>query len=583
MNCGRLLSILALLVVATFGVAAQTLETVAPATATVGRAFNVEYRIALSGGRIRTPDFQGFILVGNGLSVVNDNTAYTFALLPEKEGVFTIPGATVVVDGREYNSKPVPIEVLGEAVVPTSNTARATGEDLFMRAIPDRTTVWKGEPVRVVFKLYSRYPNLRSESAKPPALNGFWSEALDVSHYSPQTENYNSAVYYTYITGEYLLFPLQSGTLTIDPMQFGLVIRQVSDSREMSLEELMLGVPNVVETSRTVSSPVVKINVKDLPAGAPEGFTGAVGNFNIAADPPQNEIMANASATYKITIAGTGNFRQIVDPQIEVPASFEMLNTKSIDETRPSSRGMTGSKQFEYPLVARAEGSYRIAPVEFSYFDPQKAKYQTVTTPEVRLDVLADTLSAPSSGTAMVGGITQRELEILNRDIRFIKHDAPELRKRGRVFVLSAGYFVGIVLLVAVFVGLFIYLRRFLERRRDADAMRGRRANKVVHARLRAAGEHLKDGNDRRFHDEMLKALWGYMGDKLNMPAANLTKENIRERLLSKKVNNDLIVRYINIISECESAQYSPGESAPSAEIYRAAAEVISNIERYFK
>jgi hypothetical protein len=455
-----------------------------------------------------------------------------------------------------------------------------------MRAVADRTSVWKGEPVRVYFKLYSRFTDLRDEGVKAPSLNGFWSESLDVRHYQPQTENYNSAVYYTHIIGEYLLFPLQSGTLTVDPMQINLRIRQMSGRQARSIEEMMMGVgPEVVETRRSVASQPVKIAVRELPAGAPASFNGAVGEFTMTGEAPPSQVTANAGETYLIRIAGTGNFRQIAAPEVALPASFEVLNSKSIDEIRPSSGGMTGSKQFEYPFIVRGEGNFRIEPVQFSYFDPRKGEYQTVTTPEVRMEVLADTLATSGvQGGGMVGGVTRKELEILNQDIRFIRHDSsPELHRRGALLMGSVAWFAVAGALVAAFVALLVYLRRLIEQRRDVDMMRGRRANKVVLSRLKTAQKYMDEGNARRFHDEMLKALWGYMGDKLNIPAANLTRENVRERLTRKEVPAELITKYIDLISESESAQYSPAESAPMNEVYRAAADAISKIERYFK
>lgn len=575
----------------------QVLDVSAPANVVSGRAFNVEYRIDLAVGTIDVPDFQGFDLLAgpsvstsssvtmiNGKTTSQTTSFYTFTLRGREAGVFTIPAATVTADGKNYASKPQPIEVVDEGEEPAANgrTASQAGQDIFMRAIVDRAAVWKGEPVRVVFKLYSRHPSFEYQVMKMPSLNGFWAERLDVSHYKSQTENYNSSVYHTLIVDEYLLFPLQSGTLKIDPLPMNLVIQQVDQTRERSLEDLIYGRPPVVETRRSVASPTVEVTVKELPADAPKGFVGAVGNFTLTSVPPEKEISANAGATYRIKIAGTGNFPQIAAPAVVMPDSFEALNTKTIDETHPSGRGITGTKQFEYPFVARGEGSYRIEPVEFSYFDPQRGRYITLTTPEARLDVSADTLSGGSAAT-IVGGVTQRELEILNRDIRFIKHDAPGLRPRGRAFAFSWGWFAMAAAMAAAFALMFIYLRKHIERLRDVDLMRGRRAHKVVHARLRAASEYMKEGNDRRFHNEMLKALWGYMGDKLNIPAANLTKENIRERLEARDVPGELTGRYINLISECESAQYSPGESASPGEIYRTAADVISKIERYFK
>lgn len=597
----RIFSLVAsLMIIFAAAASGQKLETIAPAVVEAGKPFNIEYRIAARPQRVTPPAFEGFMLIGNGSSTSMSGseviTGYTYVLIAQQAGKFTIPGASVVVDGKTYTSDPVPIEVVGQGSATTPQGQQAqpgrqgnigqavTGDDLFLRAIPDKTTVYRGEPVRVRFKLYSQVGNLDLQGVKAPSFNGFWQQNLDRPNTRPQTESYNSKVYNTYIIAEYLLYPTQSGTLTIDPMTLNLVMQEIRRQPSRSiLDDMMGGFPEVEETPRPTSSRPVTITVKDLPADAPASFGGAVGNFTMTSDINQQSMPVNSAATYKIRITGTGNIPLIQAPKIEMPASFEVHNSKMSEDTRVTQAGIAGSRTFEYPFIARAEGEHRIAPVAFSYFDPQAGKYVTLTTREVDMPVIADTTQRASSPIGIVGGLSKEEVKILGRDIRFIRHDAPNLKPNGRVLMCSVTYFVIIGLLVGAFLFLFFFLQRRIEQMRDEALVKGKKANKVVLARLKVADEYMKEGNPRRFHDEMLKALWGYLGDKLNIPAANLTKENVRESLLRRDIPVEQINRYIDLISECEYAQYSPAESSPMQDKYKTAVEVISKFESYIK
>ncbi len=596
----RILSFVAALTVL-FATAArgQKLETIAPPVVEAGKPFNVEYRIAAQPQRIIPPAFDNFTLIGNGSSTSRSGleimTGYTFVLIARQAGNFTIPGASVIVDGETYSSEPKPIEVVGQgAVVPPGHegqpggvgqAASGSGEDLFLRAIPDKMTVYRGEPVRVRFKLYSQVRSgLIQNGLKLPSFAGFWQQGLDVSHYQRQTESYNNKVYNTFIVAEYLLYPTQSGILTIDQMTMDLAVQDVRHQPNRSIiDDLMGGFPDVVEIPRPTSSRPVSITVKELPADAPAGFNGAVGNFSMTSDVNQEAMPVNSAATYKIRITGTGNIPLIQAPKMEMPASFEVHNSKMSEDTRLTQAGIAGSRTFEYPFIARAEGDHRIEPVPFSFFNPQTGEYVTLMTREVNMAVVADTTERASSPIAIVGGLSREDLKILGQDIRFIRHDAPNLKRSGSVFMFSVSYFTIAGLLVAAFFFLLFFLQRRIEQMRDEALMKGKKANKVVLARLRVADEFMKEGNRRRFHDEMLKALWGYLSDKLNIPVANLTKENVRESLLRRDIPAEQINSYIDLISECEYAQYSPAESSQMQDKYKTAVEVISKFESYIK
>lgn len=589
----------------------KTLETIAPSVVAKGAPFNVEYRIAANPQRINAPVFENFQLVGSGSSHYTDTRmdggrrvsetikAYTYVLVAHEAGNFTIPAASVEVDGKTYTSKPVAIEVVDEGGATTQpgrqgsaqqggaaqqqgGQAAVSNDDVFIRAIPDKRTVYKGEPVRVIFKLYRRVDIGRVNITKSPALNGFWKRDIQGRNQQPQRENINSKVYVSHVLAEYLLYPTQSGALQIDPMTMDIVIQEMVPRTSRSIfDDLMGGFPEVKETSRTISSPAVTVNVNELPANAPASFNGAVGNFTMDSEVPQGSIYVNSPVTYKIKVSGTGNFPLVQAPKVEMPSSFEQYNSKMTENTDVVPGGLAGSRQFEYPFIARAEGDYRVDPVQFSYFNPQSGEYVTLSSRELHLEVLPDTTGVSLLGGqgGMMSGLSKEDLKILGRDIRFIKHDSPNLRPKGTVLMCSVWYFGIVGLLIAAFVFLLFYLQRRIRQMRDDALVRGKKANKVVLARLKVADEYMKEGNRRRFHDEMLKALWGYLSDKLNIPVANLTKENVREELLKREIPAEQVNRYIDLISECEYAQYSPAESSAMQEKYKAAVEVISKFE----
>lgn len=586
----------------------KSLQVNAPAMVSIGKPFQVEYSIGIRPEKIISPSFDGFELLAgptyyeslsvqivDGTRTESQKHSYTYVLIARNPGIFKIPAASVIAEGKTYTSKAIPIEVVtgdpsqGRAAASGRNddrakpqTASIPADAVLLRAIVSPTKVYKGQPVRLSFKLYTRIP-CYFEGTKIPSFNGFWSQELPVDQYKPQREQYNGKVYDTRIVGEYLLYPQQTGTLQIEPLTMEGVVQVINRRPSQSAMDDIFGtVADVQEVHKKIASQPVNITVNDFPAYAPSSFSGAVGNFTMTADIPKGTINVNSSATYTIRLTGAGNLPFIQAPKIEMPPSFEQYNPKTTESFNKTINGISGYRQFEYPFIARAEGDYGIDPVEFTFFNPETSEYVTLSTDAFSLHVLSDTTGGSVAGVMMTG-LTKEDLKIIGNDIRFIKLDAPKLRAKDTLLMFSPAYFMAVGLVIGGFIFMLLYLPRRIAQRRDADMMRGKRANKVVLARLKIADQYMKEGNDRGFQDEMLKALWGYMSDKLNIPVANLTKENVRQELLKRGIPADTIMRYIDIISECEYAQYSPAESMKTGEIYRTAVEVISKMESYIR
>ncbi len=580
-------------------------EVKAPMVVAKGEAVRIEFSLNAKPdeGSFTAPSFEGFDVIagpavsqGSSIQIVggqmtrSSNYTITYVLLPQQEGNFTINAASVRVGKSEYKTKALPIEVVDE--VPSGSGGKQAAQsgqtadvqqqvgkdDILLRMVLSRTTAFKGEPIRATLKLYYRV-NLRGDNgSKFPSFNGFWAQEIEQDG-QPQRERYNGKVYETQIIKEYLLYPQQSGELTIEPAELNVVAQVMVQSPNP--DPFFGGGHEVYDVRRSLRTAHVKVTVRDLPTGAPASFSGAVGKFAMASNVPSTELAANSAATYTIKISGTGNLSFVQAPKLTLPSSFEQYNVKTTESMKTTAAGTTGYRQFEYPFIARAEGEYEIAPVEFTYFNPDTKQYITLSTARLSINVTPD---AGGGGSAqVVTGLSKEDVKLLGQDIRFIKLGRGNLHLQGRPFMGSTLYFVLLAAIVGVFAGAYVALRKRIRDRQNAVLMRGKRANKVAVQRFRTAAKFMKEENRHAFYEEMLRALWGYMSDKFNIPVANLTKENVREELNKRGVSQELSQCFSEIISRCDEAQYSPLAGARMCDVYNEGVDFISKLESVIK
>lgn len=581
-----------------------------PRVVAVGEYFSVEFTLNAGANQrdFEGPAFEGFdVLAGpsisssssfqiiNGQTTRTESQTFSYVVLCPSEGDYTIGEATVRSKGKTYTTKAVTVKAIVEngaaqqgaqqqqqgAQQQQSAAARLAEDDVLIVASADRTNVYKGEPVRVLYKIYTRVGLGGVENQKVPSFNGFWTQRLNIDANRWGREEYGGKIYDACPIGEYLLFPQQSGQITIDPMEMLVVARlQVQRRRSNDPFAEFFGGAQIEEVRRNVASKALIINVKPLPADAPASFSGAVGELEMTTTPPSDHIEANTAVTYTVRISGKGNLSMIQAPQIELPTSFEQYSVKSTESIQATGSGIMGYRQFEYPMIARADGDFLIPAVEFTYFNPKLAKYVTLSSSELMVNVAPDAnASAAGPTAALVSGIAKEDIKFLGRDIRFIKLGSADLKPQGRLFMFSGLWWLIVVAMVAAAAVLGVWLKGRLKELRNQEALKGKRANKVALMRFRAAEKYMKEQNQKGFYEEMLRGLWGYLGDKLNISAADLTKESIRERLARKGVEDDDIERYVAIISDCEYAQYAPSVSGQMEEAYLAGVEIISRLE----
>ena len=597
-----------------------SLEVNVPRVVAVGEPFRVEFMVnAKPKGGLEAPSFEGFNLIAgpstgssSSMSFVNGQMtqsvtySYTYVVVCPTEGEYTLGSAAVKVDGKEYRTRAVSIKAIveqggggqssGQGQRPGSggqqqgggqqqqqSVAKGADDDLLIRASVDRTSLYKGEPVRVVYKLYTRVGLAGVEGQKMPSFAGFWTQRLNIDANRWVREELNGKIYDACPLAEYLLFPQQSGKLTIDPLEISAVVHlQVRGGGGFSNNPFaeFFGGPQIEEVRKAVKSKPITLNVKPLPEGAPASFSGAVGEYEMVVTPPADQIVANSAVTYTVKISGRGNLSMIQAPQVELPTSFEQYSVKSSESIQATASGSSGYRQFEYPMIARADGDFLIPALEFSYFNPKLGKYVTLSSAEYMIHVSPDDKAAAAGPNAgLVSGISKEDIKFLGRDIRFIKLGDANLVPKGKLFMFSGLWWLIAVVMIGLAVVVASWLRSHLREMRNQATLKGKRANKVALQRLRAAERYMNEQNIKGFYEEMLRALWGYMGDKLNIPVADLTKESVRERLARKGVEQSDIEQYVAVISDCEYAQYAPSGGGHMRDAYLVGVEIISKLE----
>lgn len=581
----------------------------APMIVSVGEAFRVEFELNAKpdNDSFVPPSFENFDVVagpsvsqGSSVQIVNGEItksvsyAITYVLIPQKAGTFAIAPATIGVKKKSYTTQRTAIEVRdgaqgsgsaqqhnnsGQNESAESRANRTIEkEDLLLRLELSKKSVYKGEPICAILKLYSRANIAGSESSKMPAFNGFWSQQMDIEQ-GPFRETLNGKVYEAYNIAEYLLYPQQSGVITIEPAELTVVAQVVVQSNR-GFDPFFGGGHDIYNVRRALKTPEVKVQVEEFPAGAPSSFAGAVGRYTMSHRLSSAEVTANSAVTLQLTISGTGNLNFISAPTLSLPSSFELYDVKSEEKIENKPSGSVGYRRFDYPFIVRAEGDYEIAPVEFTYFDLEKKKYVTLATPPLRLVVTPDKNAATQQQVAV--GIKREDVRLLGEDIRFIKLGAPALHSVVAPFVISPLYWLIVVLMSVVAIVTYFVVRKYIQDNRNVVLVKGKRANKVAIKRFRIAEKYMREGDRRAFYEEMLRGLWGYLGDKFNIPVADLTREVVRAEL-SKRGALAEAENIVAVIARCEEAQYSPATTVEMKNIYEEGVDAISKIESAIK
>ncbi len=542
----------------------------------------------------------------NGKRTSTHQETVTYLLQPRKTGTFTLPGATASVDKNSVSSSTLKIEVVaaggqtqtqpqgnsggsqsGQQTQPErreNNDPAVTGtvsnQDIFLRLTLNKTNVVKGEPITATLKLYTRTDIAGFEDIKFPTFNGFWSkETVTVNNLEFNRENVNGTIYNAALVRQYALIPQQSGTLTIDPAEMVCQLRvRTSSGSPLSIFDDFFDQYQTIR--KRISTPSIQVKVRDLPAGAPASFAGGVGDFKVSAKMSKEGIKSNEAASLIVTISGNGNLSMLEAPKVDFPPDFEVYDLKSTDKT--SASGTSGSKTFEFPFIPRSHGDFVIPSIEYTYYDNAHGKYVTTSTGDIPVSV--EKGEEIAGGGVAVAGSNRQSVRSLSEDIRYIALGDGHLRKKDRFFAGSPLFYA---LMLAIFLAVFIVdrlLRFSRARRADVAGSKNRRANRMARARLKSAESYLKQGLGGAYYEELHKALTGYVSDKLMIPAADLSKDSISEKLRERGVRDESIAALTGLIDQCEFARYAPeSEQRQMENEYNEALNVISDIESQLK
>ena len=577
----------------------------APDAVVVGDQFRLSYTVTTQKVKdFRAPSIKGFdVLMGPSRSqqsntqIVNGNVTstssitFTYILMANNAGEYTIPGASIVADGDQMVSNSVRIKVLpqdqGDSNSSSSSSTHSSSgtgvsnQDLFITASASKTNVYEQEAFVLTYKIYTRESNLQLNNAKLPDFKGFHSQEIEMTTNARWTpEHYQGRNYYTTVYRQFVLFPQQSGKLYIDPAQFQMTVGKPVQSDD-PFDAFFNGGSNVIEIKKSISTPKIAINVNPLPAGKPADFSGGVGEFNISSSINNKELKTNDAITIKLVISGTGNLKLISNPDIKFPDDFEVYDPKVDNQVRLTREGLTGNKVIEYLAIPRHAGTYKIPGVSFSYFDIRSKSYKTLKTEEYVINVE----KGAGNADQVIANFTNKEdLKVLGEDIRYIKQNEVTLQPKGSFFYGSMTYWLFYIIPALAFIIFFIIYRKQAAENANVAKMRTKKANKVATKRMKLAGKLLSENKKDAFYDEVLKALWGYISDKLNIPVSRLSKDNIEEKLRNHGVNEELIKEFLNALNDCEFARFAPGdENQAMDKVYSSSIEVISKMENSIK
>ena len=577
----------------------------APDAVVVGDQFRLSYTVTTQKVKdFRAPSIKGFdVLMGPSRSqqsntqIVNGNVTstssitFTYILMANNAGEYTIPGASIVADGDQMVSNSVRIKVLpqdqGDSNSSSSSSTHSSSgtgvsnQDLFITASASKTNVYEQEAFVLTYKIYTRESNLQLNNAKLPDFKGFHSQEIEMTTNARWTpEHYQGRNYYTTVYRQFVLFPQQSGKLYIDPAQFQMTVGKPVQSDD-PFDAFFNGGSNVIEIKKSISTPKIAINVNPLPAGKPADFSGGVGEFNISSSINNKELKTNDAITIKLVISGTGNLKLISNPEIKFPDDFEVYDPKVDNQVRLTREGLTGNKVIEYLAIPRHAGTYKIPGVSFSYFDIRSKSYKTLKTEEYVINVE----KGAGNADQVIANFTNKEdLKVLGEDIRYIKQNEVTLQPKGSFFYGSMTYWLFYNIPALAFIIFFIIYRKQAAENANVAKMRTKKANKVATKRMKLAGKLLSENKKDAFYDEVLKALWGYISDKLNIPVSRLSKDNIEEKLRNHGVNEELIKEFLNALNDCEFARFAPGdENQAMDKVYSSSIEVISKMENSIK
>jgi len=578
----------------------------APKSVEVGEQFELIYTLSDQPSGFRPPEFKNMNLLGgpstssssnvqiiNGKVTQNSAYSYTYYLSANKMGTINLDPALATVNGKSYSSNTITIEVLKSGSPKSNSNANANNNsennqasadlgsgDIFARILIDRNSVYQGEGFIATIKLYSKLGISNLGGPENLNLDNFFRQDIEIGQIRSERENIKGQAYLTAVIQKFVLFPQKSGEIVIDPFSMKVQVQVPVRNRRPSVFDDFFG-PQVQEVEKKIYSLPVKIYVKSLPANGPNSFKEAVGDFTFKTTLDKQNVKTNDAINLKLSISGNGNIKMIGPLEIKFPTDFETYDPKISVNTNVTNAGVSGSKTFEYLVIPRHSGNFKIPSIEFSYFDLKSKQYKTLSSGELEINVEK---SENEGTTNVISGVGKEDVKFLGKDIQFIMTRVPVFTRTGEFLFGSLGFCLYFIISFLLFIILVLLWRKRIRENANLVMVRNKRANKIARMRLKDAHLYMTENKKENFYEYILKALWGYMSDKLSIPVAELSREKVLEETSNKKIESDIIKKFLEILDTCEYARYAPiQDNTQMDSVYKDAITVISQIEQKMK
>jgi len=563
-------------------------------TVSVGERIQITFSISTDGSNFRAPDFNNFRVISGpnmsqSVSIVNGamsrNVSYSYTMIAEREGEFTINPATITVSGNQIKSNPITIRVLPESEAireqrrQEDQRQRSVEEqanqlikdNLYIKLNVTKRNVYQGEEIVAVYKLF-RHQDLDLVSLNPtrnPSLNGFWSQDIETGELRWEREVINGVAFNTAVIKRVVLAPQQIGTLEIDHYEFQAQVRLPVSGQGFFR--------NYRTFEYTMRSDKASITVKPLPTPVPIDFNGGVGSIEMESWLDRTQVKSGEPVTLRIKLSGNGNLRLLETPILEFPPGFEVFDPKVIDNSRVTASGTTGNITFEYLIIPRNAGDFVLDPVSISYFDLAGGTYKKLQSEKFNLQVGK---GDGSGSDTFISGIRKEDIQLIGKDIRFIKTSNEKLESANKPVFGSMLFSIASLLPIPLFIGFLYYRKKNKDLLMNKALYKNKKATKVARKRLAAAYKLLNQGKSAEFYEETAKALWDYISDKFNLPKSNLTKDTASEALIAGGIDENLVGAFTDLIDSCEFARYAPSSGSSDANaIYKESLELITIVE----
>lgn len=603
-----------LLVAMTSSLSAQVKFTASLSSTSVPQNTNFQLTFNISGGKVESfspPAFTGLTMIGsshssgggmtmymNGQKIeTGGGETYAYTLFGANTGKFTLGPAKAKINGQWVTSNSVTVEITKGSPKQNQNKNQAQGnqgatqnksgkisaDDLFIKAYMDKSNPVQGEQVTVTYKLYTRIPVTQYAINKLSAFTGFWTQDLNKDAGNPvqYTETVNGIKYTVAEIRKVALFPQKSGRLTVEPLEVECIAQmRVQGGNPFGdlfddpfFQNAFSSIQNVKQTLKSNS---LAVNVTPLPEdNKPEQFAGAVGNFTFSAETDRNRVKQNEALTLKLTVRGTGNLSLVELPKPEFPSDFEVYDPQINEDITKNSNPVSGSKTFEYLIIPRTAGDFKLPALTFSYYDPKIRSYKSITVPEMKIQV------EKGSGNAGGSGVAQSGVEMIGNDVKYANIDVLPLTPLGYQFFNSWRFYLILMIPVMLFAAFLMRWRRNIRLSNDTALMKNLRATRIAKKRLQLAEQHLQAMNQEAFFAEVSRALWGYVSDKFSLSLSVLSLDTVKDTLSEKQASEGVCDKLIATLNQCEFARFAPPGSTPDMkQTYGDATDVIVELEK---